>query len=159
MFHESIFPFANSHLASTHQDFFSDCVLPTPILASSDIPAPPTSSSSHLVHVPLPLVPTTGPQQVTKSPSYLSDYHCYLATHSSPIIHINPSFSTSHPISSFLSYHRLSLPFLKFVLAISSHTEPQTFSQAILSPIWCDAMNVKLQASKNNNTWSTMSLP
>ena len=96
VFHESIFPFANSQLASTQNDFFSDYVLPTPISSSSNIPTPPTSSSPHLVHVPLPSVPTTQPQRVTKPPSYLSDYHCYLATHSSPIIHINPSFSTSH---------------------------------------------------------------
>lgn len=142
MFHESIFPFASSPPGSTLHDFFTSNVLLTslpPSLESlhstsscysplPDLPFSPTTSTSS------PSLSTSRPQCIIEPPTYLSDYHCYSTQPYCSLIP-SPSTSTSHPISSFLSYHKLSQPYRTFVLAISSHTEPRSFSQAIKSQV------------------------
>ena len=128
VFHESIFPFAHSQPTPTHYDFFSDRVLPTPISVPSDISPPPTSSLPFLNLAPSSPIPVSCPQRITSPPSYLSDFRCSQATHSSPSSSVNSFSSTSHIISSFISYHKLSPPFHTFILAIFSHSEARTFS-------------------------------
>lgn len=156
VFHETIFPLANTASSYASLDLFSHRVLPVPI-SSFD------TSHSHVDNStptnPTTLIPSSlppanqspsRPHRDKKRPAYLSDYHCYSNSISSPI---------SYPISSHVTYNKISPSFRAFVLAINSHSEPETFSQAIENPIWRDAMNVELQALEANNTWSVCSLP
>ena len=107
------------------------------------------SSSHSLECISSPTLIQTAlhPRRVTTKPTYLSDYHCYLTKH----VYSKPSL---YPISSWLSYHKLSRPYREFVFAVSSQTEPTSFSQAIESQVWYDAMNIELQALESNDTCS-----
>ena len=111
-----------------------------------------SSHSPEWISSPAPIQTALHPRRVTTKPAYLSDYHCYLTEQVS-------SKTSLYPISSCLSYHKLSRPYREFVLAISSQTEPTSFSLAIESQMWRDAMNIELQALESNDTWSICSLP
>lgn len=43
-------------------------------------------------------------------------------------------------------------------MSISSHLEPHDHTQAAKLQVWQDAMNTKLQALKDNQTWSVVLL-
>ena len=136
-------------------DLFNDSVLPKPIQSIFESycnqPNMFSSHSPECISSPAPIQTALRPCRVTTKPTYLSDYHYYLTEHVSS----KPSL---YPISFCLSYHKLSRPYREFVLTISSQTEPTSFSQAIESQVWCDAMNIELQALENNDTWSICSL-
>ena len=136
-------------------DLFNDSVLPKPIQSIFESycnqPNMFSSHSPECISSPAPIQTALRPCRVTTKPTYLSDYHCYLTEHVSS----KPSL---YPISFCLSYHKLSRPYREFVLTISSQTEPTSFSQAIESQVWCDAMNIELQALENNDTRSICSL-
>ena len=125
IFHESLFPFAHSAVSSDVVDFFNDHVLPKPIQSISEPScSQPNMSSSYspkCISSPDSIQTALRPRRVTTKPTYLSDYHCYLTKHVSS----KPSL---YPISSCLSYHKLYRPYCEFVLAISSQTEPTSFS-------------------------------
>lgn len=67
--------------------------------------------------------------------------------------------TTSHPLSKFLTYDRLSPSHKHFVLATSTLFEPKTFSQAISYPEWRLAMQSEISALEENNTWDLVPLP
>ena len=149
IFHESLFLFAHSVVSNNVVDLFNDRVLPKPIQSISEPScSQPNMSSSHspeCISSLAPIQTTLRPRRVTIKPTYLFDYHCYLTKHVSS----KPSL---YPISSCLSYHKLSKPYYEFVFAISPQTEPTSFSQAIESQVWYDAMNIELQALESNGT-------
>ena len=130
-------------------DLFNDRVLPKPIQSISEPScSQPNISFSHsleCISSPTSIQIALRPRRVTTKLAHLSDYHCYLTEYVSS----KPSL---YPISSCLSYHKLSRPYCEFVLAISSQTEPTSFSQAIESQVWYDAMNIELQALESNGT-------
>jgi hypothetical protein len=125
-----------------------------------------TQSSSP---VPLDPAPTSDrPIRVRHPPSYLRDYHCNLSSHfsGSPTSSITsgPESSSSTqvsscPLSSVLSYTKLSPTHQAFMLSISSHFEPQTYLQAVEYPEWCQAMQAELTALEENGTWTITDLP
>lgn len=123
------------------------------------VPASPPTSSHH--DLP-PSASMSRPQRTRVRPSYLNDYHCSNLTRS---CHSTSSFlkvsekGTSYPLSSVISYSRLSNAHKHFVSAISSSTEPSHFSQAILDPHWQAAMAKELHALEHNKTWSLCTLP
>ena len=80
--------------------------------------------------------------QVIKPSSYLKDFHCYYVSHN--------NVPTAHPFSHVLSYDCLSSNHKAFVCAISSHSKPTTYSQAMM---------VELKALENNGTWTLTTLP
>ncbi|KAL6321896.1 hypothetical protein AAG906_035604 [Vitis piasezkii] len=145
IFHESLFLFAHSTVSNDVVDLFNDRVLPKPIQSISEPSySQPNMSSSHspeCISSPAPIQTTLHLHRVTTKPAYLSDYHCCLTEHVSS----KPSL---YHISSCLSYHKLSKPYREFVLAISSQTEPTSFSQAIESQVWHDAMNIELYKAR-----------
>ncbi|XP_019455050.1 PREDICTED: uncharacterized protein LOC109356169 [Lupinus angustifolius] len=116
-----------------------------PIPSSSPIPSTTITNNtqtrrSHRPHIP---------------PTYLKDFHCSLLTSSH---HIDPP-NITHPLSTVISYHTLSLPYKNYTLSISAHIELKTFKQAITSHDWVQAMKHELQALQDNNTWTIVSLP
>ena len=85
-----------------------------------------------------------------KPPSYLKAYHCNQVSLTS---NSNQSqSSTSHPLSSYLSYAILSPTCKSFCCSICTTTEPKYFSQAISNPKWQDAMDAEIAALEANNT-------
>jgi hypothetical protein len=94
--------------------------------------------------------------RLTKQPTYLQDYHCHLAKSTS--FCPNPH-STPYPLSLNISYAHLSPSHRKFVLAISTISEPTSFFQANQSPQWQAAMADELTTLAANNTWSLTPLP
>ena len=76
-FHEMIFPF--NKVSSTPDDIFYDRVLPR----SHNHPFPSSNQSS-----------TPCSTCVTRPPSHLVDYHCYLTSHN----------TSSCPLSNYLNY-------------------------------------------------------
>ncbi|KAL6327740.1 hypothetical protein AAG906_024710 [Vitis piasezkii] len=128
-------------------DLFNDRVLPKPIqsIFESSYSQPNMSSS----HSPSPYVHIVSPQnQLT-----CLDYHYCLTEHVSS----KPSL---YPISFCLSYHKLSVLYHEFSLAISSQTEPTSFS-----PVGCKCVyKVKFRADGTMDRYKAclkvyMSLP
>lgn len=125
-------------MATDSSYIFSDRVLPLPVsltesTSSTESPISATNISPFNSHSTAHYAPsqtlTSQPQRSHKAPSYLNDYHCYLAQKAD--LSSSSSLSTVlHPISSFLSYHRLHHSYGNFVLSISSHYDPQTFHEA-----------------------------
>ena len=105
------------------------------------------------------LQPASRPLRITKCLTYLSDYHFYLATNSFLNLSGLSSSALLYPISSFLSYHRMSKSCRAFTLVISTQTEPQTFLQAVESQVWRDSMDIELHALERNHTWSLVTFP
>ncbi|XP_073022626.1 uncharacterized protein [Primulina eburnea] len=129
-----------------HQDFFSDGVLPTQQSIAREITTNsglPSRSDSGL---------TSRSHRVCTKPSHLRDYHCYST-------HYSFTSSTAHPLSLVLGGTRLSKQYSAFIQNVSSIIEPQSFSQAVVKPEWCQAMATELEALERNGTWSVVSLP
>jgi len=58
------------------------------------------------------------------SPEYLKNYHCNLNVS-------NTSFRFKYPLNSVLSYNNLSPSYKYFLMSISSHVEPNTYSEVV----------------------------
>ena len=150
MFHETLFPF-KSHTISIPDatlDIFSQRALSLPITSlPSEHSFSFSPSAPAMSEPPQPHVST----RVCQPPKYLQDYHCsFFSGHTST--------STNHPLSSVLSYHRLSPTHHSFVNSLSSSIEPTTYFQAIAFPEWREAMAAKLRALESNGTWSLVPL-
>ena len=82
------------------------------------------------------------------TPTYLQDYHHGLSSHDT-----KASTSSRYPLSSVLSYSRLSPTHKHFVMSISSTVEPSSYAEASQYDCWIKAMEAELQALQSNNTW------
>ncbi|CAL2246130.1 unnamed protein product [Prunus armeniaca] len=69
------------------------------------------------------------------------------------------TYTTRHPITNFIAYHKVSPSHVTFLSAISSNHEPQSFQEANLQEVWRTAMKEELQALDDNHTWSIVKLP
>jgi len=143
IFHETIFPFADSSISDTAKAFF-------PCLAHPDdsVPSVPSSSSETSSPAPSPSdvgLPFATTSRLKKKPSYLQDYLCN-------------SVHSLYPLSNFLSYHKLSPSHFSFINS-SVLTTPSTFKEAKKSEFWCKAMDDEFDSLENLDTWSVCSLP
>ena len=69
------------------------------------------------------------------------------------------STSNPHPVYNFLSFHRLSLPYLAFVSTLSYVSTPKSTSEALSHPGWKLAMVKEMDALYSNDTWNLVALP
>jgi len=87
-----------------------------------------------------------------RPPKYLKDYHCNLNVSST-------SSTVKYPLNSVLSYDKLSPSYKPFVMSISSHVEPNTYSKAVKYDCWRKAIQCEISALESNQTWETVLLP
>jgi len=86
--------------------------------------------------------------RIKKPPEYLKDYHWNLNVS-------NTSSRVKYPLNSVLSYNNLSPSYKSFVMSISSHVEPNTYSEALKHDCWRKAMQCEISALESNQTWET----
>ena len=144
-------------------DEFSDLVHPDlysspPVIG---IPPKPLVVAAHLPDLPV----VRRFNRSHKPPKYLLDYHFNLASTYLHNHHCNlalasliPSHdSTFHdspgilcPLSSTLSYTKLSNAYRAFSIALSVAKEPTSYAQAFTDPLWQVAMKVEIDALQAN---------
>ena len=83
--------------------------------------------------------------QKKRPPEYLKDYHCNLNV-------FNTSSKVKYHLNSVLSYNKLSPSYTSFVMFISSHVEPNTYSEAVKHDCWREAIHCEISASESNQT-------
>ena len=66
---------------------------------------------------------------------------------------------TQHPLTNFLSYHRLSQNHKGFLASLDSIVIPKTVEEALRDQNWKQAMMEEMKALKKNQTWEIVSLP
>ncbi|KAE8673438.1 Detected protein of unknown function [Hibiscus syriacus] len=69
------------------------------------------------------------------------------------------SCTTKHPISNFVSYHKLSPDFKAFSTRIMDDELPKSIHEALEVPRWREAVFEELKALKKNDTWDLTPLP
>jgi len=122
--------------------------------SSADISSPPTPTIT-----PHDFVPRRS-SRFKQKPGYLQQYHCQLASHSSPNSDsVKSDSGIQYSLSSSLCYDKLSPSYQAFCLSISSTYEPQFFHQANKLQHWRDAMNAEIAALEDNHTWVITDLP
>jgi len=87
-----------------------------------------------------------------RPPEYLKDYHCNINVS-------NTSSRVKYPLNSVLSYDKLSPPYKPFIMSISSHVEPNTYSEAVKYDCWTKAIQCEISTLESNQTWETVLLP
>ncbi|KAJ9548782.1 LOW QUALITY PROTEIN: hypothetical protein OSB04_021325 [Centaurea solstitialis] len=71
----------------------------------------------------------------------------------------NHSSGMAYPIAHFVNCDRFSVGHKKFLAAVTTGFEPQTFKDAIKDPGWREAMQREIQALEDSGTWSMEILP
>ncbi|KAE8731219.1 Detected protein of unknown function [Hibiscus syriacus] len=69
------------------------------------------------------------------------------------------SCTTKHPISNFVSYHKLSPDFKAFSTRIMDDELPKSIHEALEVPRWREVVFEELKALKKNDTWDLTPLP
>ena len=80
-----------------------------------------------------------------RPPEYLKDYHCNLNVS-------NTCSRVKYPSNSVLSYNKLSSD-KSFVISISSHVEPNTYSKTVKYDCWRKTIQCEISALESNQTW------
>ena len=161
-------------------DEFPDLVHPDQVASHTDhhndhiVSSPNFLPDAPILASELPALNTTTPTPIRRSnrphnpPSYLHDYHCNLV---SAHVLASASLTESHestaasnlgilyPLSSTLSYSKLSTPHRIFSTTLSVAKEPNSYAQALKDPLWRAAMQAKIDALEVNHTWVMTQLP
>nr|KYP38661.1 Retrovirus-related Pol polyprotein from transposon TNT 1-94 [Cajanus cajan] len=106
------------------------------------------ASSNDISSTETSLPPTNHSQHPRRPPHHLKDYVCN---------HIKSI--TNFPLANYLSLSNLSNSHQAFLTNIIDNQEPKSFSQAMKSAEWREAMAKEIQALESNNTWSLCPLP
>lgn len=170
IFHESIFPYRDVVTSPPSKDIVITAVdddqpnrestpnsipnhISSPESQLSDFGSPhvydDTQLSSHdTCSTPQVVVVPKRPQRIRRPPAHLSGYVCNVEKSSMPF-----------PLAHYISWNNLSPSHRSFPTKVIDNDEPRTYSQAVKSHVWCDAMSVEIRALTSNNTWSLCSLP
>lgn len=154
VFHEELFPFLRSDISEEEQSFFPNLIFTPPMqhqLPGNEpsVPLPSVDtmpSASSTLDVLEPSVQTS--HRKVKKPAYLQDYYCHSVIS-----------STVHPISKFIFYGKLSIPYAAFLACLDSTKEPTSYTEAEKLQIWRDAMGVEFDSLEGTSTWEICSLP
>jgi len=185
IFHETIFPFRASpedldisnspHLSSIEENISPEYFLaasPRQVIQPSSVDqstqqailerdsALPINNeydsgeqiTNNAAEVSSPPPPTDHPRRsgrATKPPAWTKDYVC--ASLNGPGIH--------YPISSYVSFDKLSSEHRCCISHISDEKEPSSYHEASKDPWWQKAMEAELQALSDNHTWEIVLLP
>jgi transposase InsO family protein len=182
IFHESIFPYASNLLHTNSDGCFvlplphsdsefmnSESVSHSnfdSVSHSNSESAPNLESESDLVHdisstqhpsdSVVPSIPIQKSSRIKRPPGYLQDFHCNIANsyHSNASIHSTSAVSSSnqYPLSSILTYDKLSNSHKHFSLSMSTNFEPKFYHQAVKYPHWRAAMQSEIEALEQNQT-------
>jgi len=89
----------------------------------------------------------------TKRPhEYIKNYHRNLNVS-------NTSSRVKYPLNPVLSYNKLSPSYTSFVMSLSSHVEPNTYSKAVKHDCWRKAIHWEISTLGSNQTRETALLP
>lgn len=86
--------------------------------------------------------------RIRKTPSYLNQYHCNLAS----LTH-TPHWCNLVKYKHILDYHKA------FIAQNQYLVEPTSYSEAATQFMWVDAMNKEIKALNDNCTWYIVDLP
>jgi hypothetical protein len=184
VFHETIFPFSSNLINTTSDGCFvqplsisdvdsnitdnrtslpNSMFVPNTSESESSLSSDssPSLSSNPCVDINHPIRRSVRERH---APGYLQQYHCNLASSSSPLLStpMNKEADDSgilYPLSASISYDHLSSAHKHFSLSVTSIPEPQFYHQAVKSAEWREAMQAEIKALQDNNTWVLTSLP
>ncbi|XP_071923066.1 uncharacterized protein [Coffea arabica] len=91
----------------------------------------------------------------------LQDYVTHTARLSPSPAHSSSTESTGtpYPISHYGTCNQFSLPHCRFLAAITAGRESSSYSEAVRSQCWRDAMKEEIKALEANGTWTIEELP
>lgn len=153
-FHEDIYPFSTIQPTVSMFPFDISQAYYEPDFPSST--SPPTVPVIPVRPSPTSISPISSPNltflrkstRSVKNPSYLQDYICN-SVHLSNVSDI--CFSSPSSVCPF-AFSALSHSNKNYITFLSQIQEPTSFSQAILYPVWRDAMTKELEALITNDT-------
>ncbi|GLT64493.1 hypothetical protein SLA2020_369820 [Shorea laevis] len=107
------------------------------------------------------LVQSLRPQRERRAPRHLDDYVCSMSQSVDPnqVTLQSANSGTLYPLSNHLSYNSFSPNHKAYLAAITSLDEPKTFSQAVKSEHWREAMRKEITTLEQNETWTLERLP
>jgi hypothetical protein len=158
VFHDHILPYPGITSNPTHQwTYTSSSPSPsapiTPNQPDSPSPITTTPAPSHEIPNSTPSHPTRKSTRPKIAPSHLKNYVCHT------VLDAFKSSSTPHHISNFVSFANLSASQCRFSLSLSTHHEPQSFSEANKFECWRQAMQSELLALERTGTWQVVDIP
>lgn len=103
-------------------------------------PSPEISPSSNIS----PQIST----RTRKQPAHLLDYHCF-----------NMDYNLTYPISSSLSYSKISSSHLSCINNITKILISHSFFEAKNDKEWCEAVDKEFGAMEDTKTWDVTTLP
>jgi len=83
---------------------------------------------------------------------YLKDYRCNINVS-------NTSSRVKYLLNYVLSYNKLSPFYTYFVMSLSLHFEPNTYSEVVKHDCWRKTIQCEISALESNQTWETNFLP
>ena len=89
---------------------------------------------------------------INRPSEYLKDYHCNINVS-------NTSLRVKYPLNFVFSYNNLSPSYTSFVMPLSSHVEPNTYSKVVKHDCWRKSIQCQIFALESNQTWETVLLP
>ena len=88
-----------------------------------------------------------------------SKYRDFYISYPSSTTTSHSTGTNPYPLSSVLSYSKLSPSYHNVTLSITQSVEPRSYNEASKDNVWVEAMNAEIKALELNNTWVLTDLP